>query len=367
MKILITGGHITPALAVIDELRQSRRYQHIEISFVGRRYVSDREKTPSYEFISVAKRNVRFYHLWAGRLTRRISLSSYFSLILIPVGFFHALYLLLLIRPKRILSFGGYLALPIAVWAWIIGIPIYAHEQTMRPGITNQIIGKLARRIFIAFPQAKSYFPQAKTMLTGNPIRASVFITEKDLIRSEKRPVIYITGGSLGAHAINGLVKIILPDLLQRYSVIHQTGAVQEFNDYQTLCRLRGHLPESLRRFYLVKEQITDEEIGSVFHQADLVVGRSGANTAYELLMLKKPALLIPLPWSAHDEQLCHARYFQKNGIGEIFTQNNSAHQLLDLINKMIDRLDEYRNRYQQLSLSLPEHAAQTILDALSL
>ncbi|MCL4375063.1 UDP-N-acetylglucosamine--N-acetylmuramyl-(pentapeptide) pyrophosphoryl-undecaprenol N-acetylglucosamine transferase [Patescibacteria group bacterium] len=362
MKILITGGHVTPALSVIDALRRHPRWRNAQIFFVGRRYVSDREKTLSYEYQSVTKRQIRFYHLWAGRLTRTFSLANYLSLVLIPLGFFHALYLALRIRPRFVLSFGGYVALPVAVSAWLMGIPVYTHEQTMKPGLTNRLIGQFAQRVFLAFPQAQPYFSQPKILVTGNPVRRSIFIHNKTMFGTDQRPTIYVTGGSLGAHALNQLVEEILPDLLKRYRVIHQTGAVRQYRDYDRLLKRRYMLPAALRNFYFVQEQIDDEEIGSVFFRADLVVGRSGANTVYELLMLKKPALLVPLPWSANDEQLCHARYLQENGLGEIFFQRQPARSLLSAIEAMIGRIHFYQDNYRRLSLSLPINASEKIL-----
>ncbi len=362
-KILITGGHVTPALAVIDRIKERSKYTHLV--FVGRKYTSESEKQiESFEYKEVTARKIPFIHISTGRLTRIFALRSFASVFQIPQGFISAWRILKEEKPEAVLSFGGYIALPIAICAKLMGIKVYTHEQTIAPGIANKYIAKFADTIFLSFPESALYFKDKNIILSGNPIRPSVFQTNTK-ISKKNVPCIYVTGGSLGAHAINELIEEILHELLESYVVIHQTGSVSEFKDYQRLSKLRDALPDELKERYIVKEHVTDEEIGSIYAAADIVVGRSGANTFFEMVALKKPTIFIPLPWSAHAEQEHHAQIFKKYKVGEIVHQSEGSAQLLKIIQQVIAKKEEYISHFNSLSTYNHLNAADTIIDTI--
>ncbi len=361
MKILITGGHLTPALAVIDEIKKTK--PEVEIVFVGRKYALDFEKTISLELKEVSQRNIRFINLNAGRLTRVISLQSIFSFLKIPIGFLQAFFIIVEQKPQLVLSFGGYLALPLVFWAWLFRIPCFTHEQTLNPGMANRIISRFAKKIFVAFEETKKYFPQEKTFVVGNPIRETVLkVVDKPFDIKKTKPVIYITGGSLGSHSINLHIKSILPDLLKKYIVIHQTGETKQYHDYEDLEKIKNQLPKKLKEQYFLKKHFFEKEIGYVYSLADLVISRCGANTFFELVALKKPAVLIPLPWSAGREQQLHAEILTKAGCAQIFHQVESSKKLLRLIDSMVKNLDFYKKNFSHLNLNYKKNAANTIV-----
>ncbi len=361
-KILITGGHVTPALAVIDRITE--RKMPVSIVFVGRKYTNDAEKTiNSFEYTEVTSRNITFIHLKTGRLTRIVSLRSIKQLFQLPSGFFSAWKILLKERPSVILSFGGYIALPIAIAAKLLGIPVFTHEQTIVPGLANRYISQFADTIFLSFPESAMHFTGKNIIMTGNPIRKSVFNSEKPFIKGKNVPCIYVTGGSLGAHAVNSMIEEILDSLLEKYYVIHQTGSVKEFSDFTRLNALRKALPSPLKERYMVKEHVSDEEIGSIYRSADLVVGRAGANTFFELIALQKPAVFIPLPWSAHDEQEHHAQIFKKMNVGEVVHQSEGSEVLLQKIDKVMTQRKEYSSHFKSLSTYNNINAADIIID----
>jgi UDP-N-acetylglucosamine--N-acetylmuramyl-(pentapeptide) pyrophosphoryl-undecaprenol N-acetylglucosamine transferase len=363
MKLLITGGHVTPALAVIDELQKG--HHDVQIIFVGRKYTSETEHVDSMEYKEVTKRNVPFFHLVTGRLTRVISFQSFKNLLKVPVGFIGALKILSQHKPDAILSFGGYLALPVAYVGYMMKIPVYTHEQTIHPGLANRIIAKVAKKVFISFEESKQYF-KSDVVLTGNPIREQILQIVKKPFEIEKdRPVIYITGGSLGSHSINVHIETILKDLLRKYQVIHQTGNVKEYNDNERLQKLRSSFHPSLQHLYIIKEHVQSDELGYVFSKADVVISRSGANTFFELLTLKKPAIFIPLPWSGYGEQQKQADLFKAWGTGEVFDQERKSAELLDMIDSMIKNLDRYKENFEKLPAHYPKNAAQSIIKAI--
>lgn len=362
-KLMITGGHVTPALAVIDALTQENK--DVEVVFVGRKYVNKRETAYSFEYSEVIKRGIPFVHLDAGRMTRIATIHSFLNLMRIPLGFLNAYKIVEQQKPDIVLTFGGYLGLPIALAARLKRIPVFSHEQTLHPGAANRFIASLAKKIFVSFPESAHYFDKKKVVISGNPLRTSIFKKVKTLFQVPNLPCIYVTGGSLGAHSVNTHIERLLPELLKSFVVIHQTGNVSEFRDYERLCALKSSLPPDKSPRYFIQEHFLDDEIGWVYATADLVVGRSGANTFFELMSLKKPAVFIPLPWSAHDEQRKQASIFKDHGLGEIFEQNRSSAELFELIEEVAHNLEHYKKNFETISSQYKEHAEQTIIQTI--
>lgn len=362
MKLLITGGHLSPALALIEELQKTKK--DTEIIFVGRKYPLDREQTLSLEYKEIERKKITFVSLEAGRLTRALSVNSFLSLIKVPLGFFQAFFIINKHRPNLIMSFGGYLALPIVFWGYVFRIPVFTHEQTIKPGLANRLIGFFSKKIFVAFEEVKNNFPKNKTYVSGNPVKPSIFKIEKKPFQIKKdRPVIYITGGSLGSHSINLHIKKIITKLLYGYIIIHQVGDTKQYHDYEDLAKIRSKLPKELISRYFLAKHFFDDQIGYVYSLTDLVVGRAGANTFFEFLALKKPALFIPLPWSSGREQQHHAEVFAKAGAGEIFHQIESSEKLLRLIYQMIGKIDYYQNNFKHLSGRYKKNVSKYLID----
>ncbi|MFZ6034945.1 MAG: UDP-N-acetylglucosamine--N-acetylmuramyl-(pentapeptide) pyrophosphoryl-undecaprenol N-acetylglucosamine transferase [Patescibacteria group bacterium] len=363
MKIMITGGHLAPAIALIEELRKKK---DIKVIFVGRKFALDSEKTISLEYREIVENlKIPFINLMAGRLTRALTLKSVVNFFRIPTGFMSALSIVAGEKPDLIFSFGGFLALPVAFWGWVMRIPVYTHEQTANPGLANRIIAKFSKRIFVAFEETAKFFNPEKVVVCGNPIRKAVFeIVNKPFEIKKDRPVIYITGGSLGSHSINLHVKKILKELLADFIVIHQAGDTKEYHDYEDLMATRGLLPEELSDRYYLRKHFFVSEIGYVYSLTDLCIGRAGANTFFELLAKRIPAIFIPLPWSAGREQQKHAEVFARNGIGEIFHQVETSDKLLRLIRSTVADIDSYRKNFNKLNSLYKSNAAKILADA---
>lgn len=358
MKILITGGHVTPALAVIEQLKGQ------EIVFVGRKYALEHEQTLSFEYKEVTRRNIKFIHLKTGRINRNLSFPSAASFLKIPYGFYQGLVIMRKEKPDVVLTFGGYLAVPIAWWARFFNIPVFLHEQTSIPGKAARLIGKFAKKIFISFPQTGQYFPTDKTILTGNPIRKAIYSVKKRPFKIFKdRSVVYITGGSLGSHSINLHVERLLKTLLSKYIIIHQAGDTRRYHDFEKLVDLKKSLPRELQQRYFLKKHFSEDEIGYIYSLADIIVGRAGANTFFELVLLEKPAVFIPLPWSAEKEQQKQAEMFKEAGVGEIFSQSDQGEHLEQKIEALFKNLSSYKSNFKNLKKLYRENSASVIAD----
>lgn len=351
-KIIITGGHLTPALAVIEELKSKNA--RWDIYYFGRRFPIEGKKIPSEESKIISQYGVKFISLNAGRLQRKFTLYTLPSLFRIPVGFFQALILLVKIRPDVILSFGSYVSTPVVIAGRFLRIPVITHEQTVTLGLANKINSYFASKVAVSYKENLSNFSSGKAVFTGNPLRKEIFVAKSDSFTREialkKRklglPIIYITGGNLGAKIINLNVVGILPVLLKKFLIIHQTGKL----DYQEITDFAEGLTESDKERYFFKSYLSSEEIGWILANTDLVISRSGANITYELGVLGKPVIFIPLPIAGGNEQLKNAQMLRDFGLAEILLQQNlSPENLLKLVEKMIFNLKSYkRNKFAE-------------------
>lgn len=362
MKLIITGGHVTPALAVIGEIKKQPGTW--EIYFIGRKFSYEGENTLSWEYDLITGHSIPFYNLDAGKLHRRVSIHALVSFMKIPLGFVRAFIYVRKLKPDAVLSFGGYLALPVSFAAWFLNIPVVTHEQTVKPGLSNKIIALFARKICLSFPPEKpGYYPQ-KTVITGNPLRPSVFEFQRppDFNIADHEKVIYLTGGNLGSHALNAVVKNILPDILGKYILIHQCGQSQTFRDYEDLQIIKSALPDNLRVRYYLNKYINDSEIGYVLNRSDLIISRSGANTVSEIAALGKPAIFIPLPWSGGGEQEDNARYLEKQGGALLILQKGlTSRILLSGIEGIMNNYSEYLSKALRTK-NLKNDAAEKII-----
>src|SRR3989344_1590368 len=161
-RIVITGGHFTPGLAVVEELKK----RGWEIYWIGEKKAVEGKRFISLEAAILPNLDIPFYPIVAAKLHRRFSLSHALNLWKLPVSFLQSLYLLLKIKPIAVLSFGSYVSVPVAWTAWMLGIPVVIHEQTAVSGLANRLVSRVASKIAISFPQAAGSFPIDKVVVT---------------------------------------------------------------------------------------------------------------------------------------------------------------------------------------------------------
>ena len=365
-KVVITGGHLTPALAVIEEL-QKRGW---EIIFIGRKHAAEGDKTLSVEAKIIPKLGIPFFPLNAGRIQRQFTRWTIPALLRIPLGFFQAFGYLRRFRPTVVLSFGGYLSAPVVFSAWLLKIPVVTHEQTTVKGLATKFNSLFAKKIAVSWPASVGEFPPNKVVLTGNPIRKEIFKANQKVWRTlnfEKNlPLIFVTGGNQGSHVINMTVGEIVPSLTKIANVFHQCGHLNALGDFEKLEKVRNNLPAKLKRRYHLKKYLASQEMGTLLCKADLVISRAGANTLTELAALGKPAILIPFPWLYQNEQTKNAQMLAKVGIAEILPQEQlSPSRLLKLIKKMLSNLSFYQKNSPRAKKLVNLKAAKKIADLL--
>ena len=339
MKIAIIGGHLTPALSVIEKLPKEA-----SVLYIGRKHAIEGDDAISLEYETITKKGIPFAILKTGRIQRNLTRHTLPSLAKIPYGLLQSIIILRKFHPDAVVGFGGYVSFPVVLAAKFLKIPIVIHEQTLEAGAANMFLSRFADKICISFETSRKFFSKDKTILTGNPVRDTIIHPSKKFDFGENEKVIFITGGSLGSHFINHLVKECLAKLLDNYIIVHQTGGSHEFRDFEKLSILKEGLNNNKRGKYILSRFFSPSEIGSIIKRASLVVSRAGINTVSELITLQKPAFLIPIPFSQKDEQMKNAQFLKNLGLGEIKEQKDLTPQVFLLtINQMMQNIDKYK------------------------
>jgi UDP-N-acetylglucosamine--N-acetylmuramyl-(pentapeptide) pyrophosphoryl-undecaprenol N-acetylglucosamine transferase len=335
-KLVVTGGgsggHISTASAIISALRKNYEINNNNFLYIGGDLGMTNEKPGnSLEQKIFANESFNKKYIRAGKLQRNFSAHTIFLLLRTFLGFIDSYKILKDFKPDIVLSTGGFVSVPVCLTAKMLGSKIYLHEQTAVVGLSNKIVSKYCEKIFVAFPSSKKYFPKEKTIHTGNLIRPEIFYKsgkgktteslKKMFILQEDLPIVYISGGSLGSHIINRTVKEALPSLLQDFQIILQTGDNKEFRDYELLVKEKKKLSPNLQDRFLPIKYIGNKEIGFVLNNIDFFVGRSGANTVYEMGVLQIPSIFIPIPWVTHNEQEENAKILERLGLAKILNE----------------------------------------------
>ncbi|MBI4096270.1 MAG: UDP-N-acetylglucosamine--N-acetylmuramyl-(pentapeptide) pyrophosphoryl-undecaprenol N-acetylglucosamine transferase [Candidatus Levybacteria bacterium] len=366
MKVAIIGGHLSPALAVIDALPKDAK-----ILFIGRKYALEGDNALSLEYETIAKLKIPFVGLNTGRLQRKLTRFTLFSLLKLPFGIVKSFLILIKFKPDVVVGFGGYVSIPVIPCASILKIPVVIHEQTMEAGLANRLVSRFSRKICISWNSSRKYFPKNKVVFTGNPVRKFKILNPPfsiaESVFNNKLPIIYITGGSSGSHAINVLIEGALKEFLESYNIIHQTGDAHEYRDFDRLERLKHTMSEELRGNYLLEKFIDPSGIGDLINSSSLVIARSGMNTITELLYFEKPSLLIPLPFSQNNEQLKNAKFLEKIGLSVVLHQNGlDSKKLLQAVKLMFRNIGSYKIDKKELKNLPGKHAAQNIVSIIN-
>jgi UDP-N-acetylglucosamine--N-acetylmuramyl-(pentapeptide) pyrophosphoryl-undecaprenol N-acetylglucosamine transferase len=256
-------------------------------------------------------------------------------------------------KPDVVFSTGGYVSVPIVIASGWKKVPVIIHEQTVNVGLANRIASRFADKVALTFESSSKFFPKAKTVVTGIPLREEIFTGDADKVfdlfpLEPDLPVLYITGGSQGSKFVNDTIKEILSELLVHMNIIHQCGGSTIHDSYNELITYRKTLPEELQSRYVVRDYIYDE-LPHIFKASSLILGRSGAGTVNECIALGKPSIFIPLPGTTRDEQGENARLGQSLGGAEVMYQDDvTPKKLLHKIKEII--LD--KNRLSEMSSS---------------
>ena len=368
-KILITGGHHNSALPLIDHIAQNFPNQY-KIFWVGKKYMPNKKDlTP--EYIEVTKRDVQFFNIITGKFFRTKSIwylhKVISNLLLIPVGFLQAVIIILFVRPNIVVSFGGYIAVPIAYVSYIFGIKrIFTHEQTAVIGLANTLISKVCKKILVAWPT--QFYTNIKNIDTtklvyvGLPVKnIDIIIKSPDLNIDKKKPVMLVTGGKLGSDFVNGVIKSNLQFILQNTNLIWATGKLDgEFSPDQMFEYLTKNGLDASN--LLIKSYFFEVEMANILKITDFAVSRAGAHTIYEYLVCKIPCILIPIPTTSNNEQIQNANILESFGLAKVIDQNSYKND--DFISSLTFLIKNHQNIRNNIDhIKLPSNPQKLITD----
>lgn len=338
--MVFTGGHAaTTAVAVVEEIKDEGK--EWKLYWIGVKNAIEGKKVVTLESEVLPRLGVKFIPITTGRLQRKFTFYTIPSLLKIPVGFVQSFYYLLKIKPKAVLSFGGFASFPVVFNSRLLGIPVIVHEQTSVAGRANLASARFATKVAISRKESEKYFKGRDCVITGNPVMKEIKNIKKKL-PGTGTPTIYITGGSRGSQSINNAVEVILRKLLSKYKIIHQTGGI----DYHKFSDIKQRLPQVLRDNYDVFVRVNPLEVSKIYSMTDVIVSRAGANTVSEIMLIGLPSILIPLPISYLDEQTQNAKIAEKWGIATIVPQEKlTPEKLMNTIDKTISNIDVITSR----------------------
>ncbi len=386
IPIIICGGHLSPALAVICEIQKEKKYK---IYYVGRKIALEGDSAFSLEYQTAISYNIPFIELNPARLQRKFTIYTLRSLLRFPMSIIQSLLILIRVKPKLVLSFGGYVALPISLAANLLDISIVTHEQTHVMGLTNRIISRISTEVCVSWSDTAKIPTGIKVEMTGLPMKFSDSTnyhnsftnksvnsskSKKDINKEkqslgfgdEKLPFLFITGGSLGSRSVNNMVRPVMTELLKNFRILHQTGAANNGKDFEILDRLKSRLPNYLQNNYRIIKHVDPFEIKNILSCSDLILGRSGANTTAEVQYFAMPSIFIPLPWAAGNEQQYNAKYLSDLGMAEIVEQDNTPEYMLRVILKVKNNYKFYKKNALSAQRLLIKDGSKRMLDVIN-
>ena len=328
-KILFTGGgsagHVVPNIALIEEILSSG---NADVCYIG---------TSGIEKQIVSEWKVPYFEIECPKLIRGGGFAGLKKNLKIPAAFFRAVKQakkgLQTFRPDVVFSKGGFVSLPVVIAARKLKIPCFAHESDFSIGLANKISSRFCKRVFTSFPETAKKIKRGKH--SGAPIKRSVLSTtraesRRNLGLNFHETVVLVFGGGSGSQTINHAVRKHLKTLTEQYTILHVCG--------------KGNVVESNVKNYRQFEFVSD--MGGAYAAADLVISRAGAGTVFEILALKKRAILIPLEGQTRGDQVENANYFARQGLCKVLRQSELDHLPMAIGNTLKDealkvKLDE--------------------------
>jgi UDP-N-acetylglucosamine--N-acetylmuramyl-(pentapeptide) pyrophosphoryl-undecaprenol N-acetylglucosamine transferase len=344
---------VTPNLALLPAL-EARGF---EVQYVGSRSGIERRLA--------REAGLPFHAVRTGKLRRYLSFENLVDPFRIVLGIFEAAFLVRRLRPSVVFSKGGFVGVPVVVGAWLNRVPVVVHESDLTPGLANRLSFPFARRICLAFRETRLGGPQgadaeSKSVYTGTPVRSS--LAQGDRARGfeafgldPSKTTLLVFGGSQGAQAINEVVRGALAELPEALQVLHVCGA-------GNLAAVGGD-NSSYRQF-----EYLDDAFADAFACADVVVSRAGANSLAELIALRKPAVVVPLPMAAsRGDQIDNARLYAEKGYGLVAEQQSLTPELLLAeVQRALDAAAEFRDAMERGESGDPIDCIVDVLDALA-
>ena len=351
-----TGGHIYPAIAIIDRLKKAGK----EVFYVGN------PKNP--EFRLAKENNIAFLPVNINGMPRKMSFSSIFWAVKLCFAILISMIYIFKYRPHTVFGTGGYVSAPILFAAKMLNIPYALHDADAQPGIVTRCLASRAVFLTTPFESVKNILPAANVIVTGNPIREDFSLITKDEARAklglQNKLTLLVMGGSQGARAINHNVIPVLKKLIDEFNIniVHQTGKKnyedskellnKEFNDYQKYnnYRLLAYI----------------DDMPTTLKASDIVVSRSGSLSLSEIKTSGAASILIPYPYAAGNHQLKNAQAMVQESCSILIEEKDlSSDRLFEEIKNLIVSKEKLINMQSSALNKAMPNATQNIVKLL--
>ncbi|MCG2694689.1 undecaprenyldiphospho-muramoylpentapeptide beta-N-acetylglucosaminyltransferase [Candidatus Parcubacteria bacterium] len=355
MKILLTGGgsggHFYPLISVAQKIRkeaEKRKILQPKIYYVA--------ENP-YDEDLLFRNDIIFKQLSSGKLRNYFSVLNFFDLFKTAGGIIKAMMMIFSVYPDVVFSNGGYGSFPVLFAAKFFRIPVLIHVSDTSPGRVLRWASKFAKKISVGFPEAGKHFLEEKVAYTGNPIRAGINLPlvqgAHEFLKLDKGvPTILVFGGSQGAKMINDVVVDSLLQLVEKYQIIHQTGAnnFKEVFGRANLILEKSSHKERYKPFKYLDLLALRMSVGA----SDLVISRAGAGSISEIAVWGIPSIIVPITISSGDHQRQNAFSYARNGAAVVVEEENLTSNLLV---SEINRLMEDKEKREKMSVGAKEFA----------
>jgi len=355
MKVLIsgggTGGHVFPAIAIANALKEM--HQNVDILFVGAKGKLEMQKVPQAGY--------PIKGLWISGFQRKLTLQNLLFPVKLVWSLINAFFIVLKFKPNVAVGVGGYASGPTLKVAEWLGIPTVLQEANSYPGVTNRLLGKDASKVCLAYEGMGKYFDAEKIVVTGNPIRSLIAASkvtreeaaEEFNLQVDKKTV-FITGGSLGAKAINLAIAKKVSQLLQieDVQIIWQTGKLYlaQYEFYKTNAEHKLVITDFINR------------MDCAYALADVIVSRAGGTIA-ELAIVGKPAILLPSSNVAEDHQTKNVNALVEKNAAMLVRDDEAEEKLVPTIIDLLNNEDLQKTLSQNFKQFAKPDAAKHIAE----
>ncbi len=351
MKIIVsaggTGGHIYPALAIINKLKEKEK--DLEVLFIGTHNRMEKDIIPSHKIDYLP---LTIYGLSKTNMLRNVKNVGY-----ILKANNKCLEVMKKFKPDIVIGTGGYVTYPVIKAAKKLKIKTFIHEQNSIPGKSNKILSNAVDLVGVSFKNSEVYFKNAKHVFySGNPCASNALtakkITKKSLGLTEGKKLVLVVAGSLGSSTLNDkFLSFLKLAEKESYEVLYITGK----SHYDSFME-NSKLPKNV----VVKPFI--DNLPGIMSQSDLVISRAGASTISEILALKVPSILVPSPYVANNHQYYNALDLANRKLATLIEEKKlTAEKLLIAISDLLDNEDNYRKMKEKLNSNKEASSADII------
>lgn len=330
MKILFTGGgsggHFYPIIATAEAINDAVRERKL---IEPKLYYAAPEP---YDKEMLIANNITFVQTSAGKMRNYFSILNFFDSFKTAWGIFRSILRVFFLYPDVVFGTGGYASFPTLLAAKLFRIPVVIYATDAEPSRVNRWAGKFAEKIAVSYASASEFFPKEKVAHTGNPVRKALLLPAREgsfefLGFKREIPVLLVVGGSQGAQTVNEAILAALPQLLEKYQVVHQTGEAN-LKDVEGRARVAlGNtlLMERYKAYGYLNDLATRMAAGA----SSMVIARAGSGTIFEIASWGLPSILVPIPEPISHDQTKNAFDYARTGACVVIEQNNLTPGLL--------------------------------------